>query len=460
MLPRWTRCRDCYEGSDAVKAKKTTYLPEVDIQTQTTAQYNAYLFRAMFYPATGRTIVGLVGAVFQKEISADAPPGIDDHLGNITKAGETLEVFAYQIMTEDLMTGRYGILIDMAAEGGQPYWLRYRAEDILSVRRERISGVETLSRVVLQEIISEQDPEDEFVDPQIKQIRVLDLVDGAYRVRLYREKEEGSVEYEPYMPEGQDRHDNVPQRRGESLPFIPFVLPDDKKPPLLDLVDVNLSHYLNKADHEHALHWVGNPFLWGRGLMAAQGEDIKSGPSTMIEVGEGGCIEMIQASGDALGALVAAMDRKEKTMAMLGARLLEDQPSTQETAEAVRMRHSGEHASLRAEAGCVEADLSRALQMHAWWFGTEADPDPSKVKASVELNKDFLNIRMSAEELKALVMGWQAEGYSYETLHDNLVRGGVMRPGVTAEEEQKAIQMEGGAPDLDATGVPVRGEQR
>ncbi len=56
MLPKWTRCRDAAEGSDAVKAKGTTYLPMVNVNEQSAQQYDEYLFRAMWYPATGRTI--------------------------------------------------------------------------------------------------------------------------------------------------------------------------------------------------------------------------------------------------------------------------------------------------------------------------------------------------------------------------------------------------------------------
>ncbi len=136
------------------------------------------------------------------------------------------------------------------------------------------------------------------------------------------------------------------------------------------------------------------------------------------------------------------MERKEKTMAMLGARLLEEQPRSQETATAVRMRHGGEHATLRTEAGSVEADLTRALQMHAWWAGNETTPND--VEASVNLNKDFLPEPMDPEMLKAAILALQSEHVSFETFYYWLQRGEMARPGISDEEELAAIRRGGG----------------
>lgn len=442
MLPKWTRCRDATEGSDAIKGKGTTYLPMVNVNEQSARQYDEYLFRAMWHPAMGRTIQGLTGAVFQKEIVATHPSQIDGHIKDITLAGEPLGKFGEATFREQLITGGYGILIDMATDGGRPYWLRYRREAIINVRRERLGGDEVLSRAVLSEAVSEADPEDPFATLQIEQFRVLELIEGRYTVTLWRKKDKNSDEWIVFVPEGQPDEQLVPVRLGAPLEFIPFVMPDDQLPPLDDLAVVNLSHYLSKADHENILHWVGYPFLWGRDLLASEGEKIKAGPSRMLVTGKDGHIGIIQATADGVGAMVEALDRKEKTMAMLGARLLEEQPRSQETATAVRMRHGGEHATLRTEAGSVEADLTRALQIHAWWAGNDATPND--VEASVNLNKDFLPEPMSPEMLKAALAALQSDSASFETFYYWLQRGEMARPGITFEEELAAIRRGGG----------------
>ena len=79
----------------------------------------------MFFPAAGRTVRGLAGAVFQKEIAVMNPPLIEEHIEDITNAGETLEELAEAVFIEKLITGGYGIMVDMAINGGRPYWLLY-----------------------------------------------------------------------------------------------------------------------------------------------------------------------------------------------------------------------------------------------------------------------------------------------------------------------------------------------
>lgn len=455
MLGKWTRCRDCFEGSDAVKAKDTAYLPALDshVGADGTAQYAAYKKRALFFNATGRTVKGLAGAVFQKDISVTAPPRIEDHLGDVTLAGDPLEQFAAEIMHEDLAVGRYGILLDMASEDAPEkrcYWVWYRAEDIISVRRERRGGDEILTRVVLSETVEESDEDDPFVTKAVPQHRVLELLDGIYTQTIWREESENSGVW--VVTETVE-----PMRRGIKLDFIPFVLSADKKPPLVDLVDVNLSHYMSSADHKHGLHMVALPTPWVAGMMGSgDGEDQPIGPSNVWLLEKEGRAGMLEFTGAGLAAIRQDMQDMQAMMATLGARLLEEQARANETATAVQMRHAGEHATLRAEAGAVEADLTLALQIHGWWMGTEAKP--SDVDASVELNKDFMAVQMGPEMLKAWIMALQADEVSFDTFWFNLERGELAMPGRTAEEEQAAIAREGGVvggEEFDIGGAPV-----
>ncbi len=257
FVTKWQRARDCYEGSDAVKKQGAGYLPPLASHGREPAKYEAYKQRALFYNATGRTVDGLAGLIFQKEPTLLLPASIQDHDRDVTLGGESAETFALQVTREVLLTGRYGILVEMGSEqvaGKRPYWCGYRAEDIVSWRTQRLGGDEITTRVVLREVAREPDERDEFVTRQIDQYRVLRLRDGAYTQTVYR-KASKSSKYEPWTPPGQQEPEVVAIRRGEALPFIPFVFVSPNstsarvdKPPLLDLVDVNLSHYRTMAD--------------------------------------------------------------------------------------------------------------------------------------------------------------------------------------------------------------------
>ena len=444
---QWERCRDVYEGSDAVKRAGQKYLPMLDSheRSATGIEYQAYKDRAFFYNAFGRTVDGFAGALFQRSPGLELPKMVEDHAQDLTLTGVPFEAFGLDAAKEVLKTGRVGVLVEMSGDSGEgmrPYWCAYRTEDILSWREERIAGDQTLTQVVLAETEEVVDPENPFVTKAVEQIRVLDLElseSSARRYQVTRWRKDKGNQWAPI-----DELPIIPVRRGVPLDYIPFAFigptspePCPEKPPLLDLADLNLSHYRNMADLEHGLHHVGVPQLILIGaLIDDMGGKIEFGSSRAIPLPMGGDAKLLQANGELLGALERADERKRKLMATLGARLLEEQASTAETATAVSMRHAGEQASLRTIAQTLERELERCWLWHAWWAGVDAP------EVSVEINKDFFATRMTPDEVRAEVQKFQAGAASFETMYFNLTRGGITRPGVTAEQEREAIQGE------------------
>jgi hypothetical protein len=56
----------------------------------------------------------------------------------------------------------------------------------------------------------------------------------------------------------------------------------------------------------------------------------------------------------------------------------------------------------------------------------------------VKPDLEFLKTAMTAGDVKSLVDSWLAGAFTYETLYDNLLRGGVASPERNAEEELAA----------------------
>lgn len=460
QLPQWKRCRDVVEGSDAVKGAGESYLPALDSHRTKPAAYDAYKLRALFYNATGRTVEGLAGLIFQKPPTLKLTPAASGLERDVTLTGTTAETFGLLVTREVFTTGRYGILVDMDLEPGVqpwPYWCGYRTEQIVNWRVQRRAGRQLLTRVVLCEHVEEPDPTDRFGFVSVEQHRVLELLDRRYTVTLWRKKKVANTvteEWVEYTPPGQAGPQLVPQRRGQPLDFIPFVFvgpttvePAPEKPPLLDLVEVNLSHYRTSADLEHGRHWTALPTPWVSGARGGDGAaPLAIGSGTAWELDTGGQAGMLEFTGQGLRALETADTDKRKLMATLGARLLEEQPAGPETLGAVAMRHAGEHATIRTIAETVETALTQTLRWSAWWLGTEQAPDA--VQAVYELNKDYFTVKLTPQELQALVAALQAETISYQTFYHNITSGGLARPGVTAEQEQALIEGERPAVDL------------
>jgi hypothetical protein len=301
--------------------------------------------------------------------------------------------------------------------------------------------------VVLKECIEEAVSGDMFTPNIVHQYRALYLgSDMIYHQQLYRENPNKKDDYIAYGPE------ITPMRRGVPLNYIPFVFinstgitVDLEEPILKDLADVNIGHWRNSVDHEYGLHLVALPTPWASGLKAATGENdkIQLGPSVVWELELQGQAGMLEFTGEGLKAIESAMEDKKKQMATLGARLLEDGPAanTAETATGVKLRHSGDHATLRTVASVLEQGLTAVLQMMAWWEG--GSDFYTEEPVVVELNKDYLNTRASAQEVTAMLTALQAGEISFETWWEFLMSGGWSRKGIDAQTERDTIESEG-----------------
>lgn len=443
-LSKWEKIADCLGGRDAVIAQGAKYLPKLQGNPQ---GYEAYKDRANFYAASKRTVIGLSGGVNQKPPVVEFPKEHEEVLENVSPRGKvSIQEFAHRLTTEVLSIGRAGVLVDMPKEPNEdgtttPFITMYRAVDITSWRTKRAGSREVLDLVILYECVELPDPEDPFKLDEVEQYRVLMIVDGFYSNSVWRKKENSK--------DWVRTEETFPVRRGVKLTFIPFVFvgptgvsPDIEASPIEDLVDVNLAHYRNSADLEQALHMVAMPTPYVSGLKTspANDEPVPIGPGVVWELTEGGSAGMVEGSFSGLSALQAEMEEKKKQMASLGARLVDTQASVQETAEAVRIRHSGEHASLTTIAASVSMAMTNVVQWLDWWLSLFATPEESK--SSVEMNKEFLSVKASSEEVKTLFLGWQSGAMSFETMYHGLTKGGWSREGVTSKEEKAEIERE------------------
>jgi len=443
-VSQWERCRDAFAGSDVVKSKGAAYLPRLGNQQE--SDYRAYVKRASWYGATARTVLGLTGSVMRKPASVEVPEVLATHFEDITRTNVALDTFAGMLVQEILKVGRAGILLDMPMVPGsqvRPHWVQYCAEQIVNWREEVLDGVKTLVMVVLKEAY-EVPGKDEFTYECLTQYRVLKLSGGIYLVDLWRPDAERNGDYVL-------AHSTTPSVRGAVIPYIPFVFlnplnldPTTDKPPLLDLVDLNLAHYMNSADLEHGRHFTALPTPYVTGFAKDKQTSLQIGSSTAWVIPQAEArVGMLEFTGQGLQALEHALESKEKQMAVLGARMLEEQKMQTEASETHAIRRSGESSLLASIAETLSMGLTQVAKWHALWVSAR-EVDTLKI----DLNKDFFGIPLSPSEVAELVRTWQAGGISYETLYYNLAQGEITRPGVTAEEEQSQIESETPTMDL------------
>jgi hypothetical protein len=357
----------------------------------------------------------------------------------LTTAGYSFEVLLQEIIDENLSIGRYGLLVDFpegSAVNDCPLFATYRAEDIVNWKVEIVRGKHQLTLLVLRDCAQNvvAGDEIEYLKLEINDQGFYQSTRCKVVVAKDRQRDRVVLEEEPI----------VPMIKGKALTEIPFIFinpydlkADVEKPPFLDLVNMNMGHYRNSADYEHALFLTAQPTPWIAGQLDETKKPKAIGSGTIWYLPKETTCGMLEFQGAGLEAQRLAMQDKEERMAALGARMIKDSSDKQETAETARLRGRSEMSLLTSVVNMTEAGLEKAFKIAAEWVG--ANPDD----VELNINTDFVETRMDSLELTALVKAWQSGAISRETLHENLQKGEIIPGSRTVDEEKQLIEKEG-----------------
>lgn len=445
-------CRDAIEGEDAVKgaARRENYLPKPDGMSD--AEYTGYVKRAEFCPFAGRTLAGVHGLMFRKQVDVKLPKGSEKYIENVDGKGSTFYSFVSESSKDCMITGWGGFLIDAPiAEGVSqreaeqneiyPYIVFYRAEQILNVQTRNVGRREIVSLIVLKEVVEKISEKDRFAVIREDRYRVLELDENNYYKQTLYNKDSDIIS------------EIYPKRAGKLVSgHIPFFFAPAEKPAspmFLPVVDVNLAWYHKSADLENGLHWTGVPTPYALGYTpetvtdkdgneVAKGK-MKLGGSQFLCFPEGTtAVGYLEFSGAGLNQLQLAMEKDETRMSILGAKIIAQEKKGVESAETARIGRASENSVVAAFARKMSGTFTALLrELIGWSSGVEVN---SK-ECIVTISTDYDVSRMPPAELQALVSAWQSGGISSQVLYDNLVEGEIVK-NKTFEEMQVEIEEE------------------
>lgn len=424
---QWKRCRDVIAGADAVKAAGTLYLPKLPGQNDD--RYENYKQRAVFYNASGRTHEGLTGLVMGKEPKVEGVTTANEALVNdCDLRGRPFAALLEDAIEDVIAVGRFVAQVDfpVAPEGVtrgdaqemnlRPYCIEIPTENVINWGYERIQNHWRLSRVVIRETAVYIDQKGkEFTD-----FRYLELVlqtdvnqeTGesvlAFHVKVW------TLDLAPFWVQKRSFHvtsDTIPIMDGAPLDRVPVFFfgveygdEDPDKPPLLDLVDINLHHYLTSADKRHALYHCGLPTpLFTGNWGFKKGQEIPlGGTSALATTDPNAKATYLEFAGQGIEPLKQEEEALEAKMAKLGARMLAEDKKAAEAAETLKIRASGESSTLASIAKSVSRTARDLLAFMVEWGGGESEG------VAVALNTDFKAPGLSAQDVVALTAAVQA----------------------------------------------------
>ena len=442
----YTDLQDFFDGERQVKKKGDRYTPRLEGHKKTIDNelYERYVEFGILYNALHRTRQGLKGAILRKPTDIVFPESKKELLDTIMRDGASFNDFVRETCDAILGFGRFGALVDIGKDE-VPYVATYNA---LSIKNwPTIRSKDVKQEIQLTETIEIKDPEDTTKTKLIPQLRKLEIDDtGKYLVTIYRKEEkiteQGTDEWTPVPNTPEEPNPRMPAYKGKRLDFIPFVffgsssnVTSPSRPPLLDLLNILKGHWKLTVSYQYGLYFAGLPTPWFAGFDHEDGGKAPLGPGAAYFAQDpGATCGFLQTGGEGLSAMEKGLDRLEGQMAIVGSRMLmEEQRAGVEAAETVRLRSSGDSATLSDVAGNIEAGLTDVLQHIGFWLGI----GPTECSASV--NKDFVSTKATPQEITAWMQAVQAEQMSTETFLWNLQQGEVMQPGRTIEEEREAI---------------------
>ena len=209
-----------------------------------------------------------------------------------------------------------------------------------------------------------------------------------------------------------------------------------EKPPLLDLIDVNLHHWRLSCDYNHGLHYTGLPTAIAAGFPKSNdGYKIGSGAAWWSEDSDAKA-SFLEFKGEGLGAMQTALSEDEDKMAALGGRLLEKQKTQAEAAAAIKLRTAGDQATLSGITETLDRGLTQAMGLLNAWLGVPTD------EAAVILNNDFFSDEMDATEAEKLMHIVQAGYMTVDNLLFLYERGELLRPNTAPSDEKELLELQ------------------
>lgn len=452
MAGCWPMITALLGGTAAMRAAGKMYLPRWPNEEE--AFYQNRLAVATLFPAFSRTVEVLSGKPFSRPVTWDekvVPARIREMFTDVDLQGTNLHSFLADICEEAMAYGLCGILVEhppadkqlsLAEErqrGLRPYFVKVSANSLLDYDSERVNGQETFTMLRFVEVVSERDPENEFVVKDIEQVRVL----NPGRWRVYREKRNetsGALEWQ--------LHDEGTTSL-KKITFVPVY--GDKRgfmnarPPLAELAWLNVEHWQSRSDQQTILHVARVPVLFGKKL--GDGPISVGAASAIMSDEDEADLRYVEHSGKAIEAGRTDILDLEEKMRQVGAELLVIKPGHRTVVQTLTDKEAATSALQRMVCDLTDA-ARQALQYLAEWTGESEG-------GHVTIFSDFGATTLAEASADFLVGMYKTRALSDETLFNEIQRRGLINSELRWADEQVRIRaMPPPVPDKPVTTNP------
>jgi hypothetical protein len=361
------------------------------------------------------------------------PADVEEWMEDVDLQGSTVDTFGLRVFDAALADGLTHILVDYPIVDRKltlheerqsklrPYAIHLSPRNVLGWRVETVHGRERVTQLRFQEVV--EVPDGDFGVVEMKRIRVIE----PFRQRVY-EMVEGAADYRLVT--------DVPT----SMPEIPLVTIYTKrtgaltaKPPLLDLMYLNVTHWQSSSDQRNILHVARVPLLFGKGFNDQDVQDIEIGASRMIYNPEvASDLKYVEVAGNAIEAGRQDLNDLKDEMGSLGLELIMSNRPGQLTATEKAIDSAQSDSALVVLARQLENGLNNMLRYFGEWIKREV--------GSLSLHTDFHIVPGKTTDAELLFKSRVNGDITAETYWYELQRRGILSEDFDSKEEKKQLE--------------------
>jgi hypothetical protein len=444
MQADWGLVRVLLGGTAAIREAGERYLPKNHSEER--EAYEARLKSSTLFPGFSRTVKTLAAKPFSKALAFgdDVPEQIQEYCEDVDLEGQNLHAFSSKVMQNVLAYGLHGVLVDFPPvvparnleeerqTGARPYFVSIKAEQLLGWRASRVGGRWVIDQLRYMEAVDE--PDGEFADACIKQVRVLEpgkwrtfRMDARTQKWVMHEEGVTSLPYVPFVP-----------FYGERTGFM------SGKPPLIELAHLNVEHWQSASDQRNILHVARVPILAVIGDIP-ETFSLAIGSSGAANLPAGCDMKFVEHTGQAIGAGKEDLEALEERMRQAGAELLVLKRGNA-TATEIATDNAIGMCALQEIVQSFEDSLDQCLQIMADWVRLPEG-------GHVTVFNDFGAASLADASAELLLKAQQGGIVSKPTFINEMKRRGILSAEVDAEDESERIAEDG--PSLGDMVEPV-----
>ncbi|SHH05981.1 DUF4055 domain-containing protein [Bradyrhizobium erythrophlei] len=447
MQSRVTLMRDCYGGTETMRAAGATYLPQYE--KESTTRYNARLASTFALNKLREAVDAASAKPFRTLLKIqNGDPDLDQWVQDVDLQGNHLHVFAHQLFNNAMLDGMCHILVDhpdtfnfksyavQKAANVRPFMKLFRTDSVIAAYDEYVGGDIKTLHVRIQTQRSNRDNFREFL---YDQLRIIEVEPGSDQGIVQLWERRGSAA----STEGGGGWIFVGETplQMDEVPFKTLYAGDKEgdylvKPIFQDLAYKQIEHWISSSDQRSILSAARFPMLACSGVQIDPDDEAQFaiGPYKVLYAPEAnGRWYYVEPKGTAIDSGQKDLDKLEMQMDMLALNPVTGThrqyvPQNERDIQETRVHSVVHDMSIRAQ-DTIEA----AINLMGKWINR----DYSQVQCI--LNTEFANTSDRIAEVGQLVTMYEKRGISRETLLREVYKRNLLGDDFNMQNELAAL---------------------